>query len=212
MTELRRKILDASIQLVAAQGVRALSFREVSRLANVSHQAPYHYFADHFAILRAIAQEGFAVLGGSMAEAAARHPDDSLAALNAAGLAYVDFALAHLGHFRVMFQRSLVDIHDPKAPLVEGAATFGVVVRLAAAAHADGYGRRLSADRLAVVCWSLVHGVATLVTEGILAGRVATGAKTPEATAHQVVAGLTALVGGERPRRPRKGRRPRRKA
>lgn len=208
MTDLRRQILDASIRLVAAQGVRALSFREVARSAGVSHQAPYHHFADHFAILRAIAQEGFALLARSMAAAAERHPGDTLAALNACGIAYVDFAIEHLGHFRVMFQRSLVDVHDPTAPLVEGEAAFDVVLRLAAAAHADGYGRGLSSERLALVCWSLVHGIATLVTEGILATKRGQIAIAPEAVARQVVTGLTALVNtdgvrGKRRRRPR---------
>ncbi len=42
----RRRILDASIALVAEQGVRAVSFREVARRAGVSHQTPHHHLLD----------------------------------------------------------------------------------------------------------------------------------------------------------------------
>ena len=71
MTDTRKAILDATLELVAEQGVRAVSFREVARRAGVSHQTPYHHFGDHLGILRAIAAEGFETLNAAM-DAAAR--------------------------------------------------------------------------------------------------------------------------------------------
>ena len=166
MSELRRQILDASVALVAEKGVRALSFREVARRAGVSHQAPYHHFGDHRGILQAIALEGFAGLTEAMRAAAKEHADP-LDALTAAGVAYVGFARTHVGHVRVMFDSALVQA-EVDAPPAEAHGTHEMLVTLATAAHAAGYGASMSIDALAHLCWSTVHGLATLLVEGVL--------------------------------------------
>lgn len=167
MSDTRRRILDASINLVAEQGVRAVSFREVARRAGVSHQAPYHYFGRHQAILRAIAAEGFATLADAM-DAASRDEADGIVALVAAGVAYVRFALDRPGHFRVMFDRSLVELEVTEPPLEDAVRTRAVLEGLAGRAHAQGHGRGLSAATLSDLCWSVVHGLATLMAEDLL--------------------------------------------
>ena len=198
MSGLRQKILDASVTLVEEQGVRAVSFREVARRAGVSHQAPYHHFGNHHGILRAIAQEGFAGLGQAMNLAADRAGDDPLRALTDAGVAYVNFARSHAGHFRVMFQRALVDLRNEEAPIEEAEATHATLVRLADAAHAAGYGAQLTADSLAHLCWSTVHGISVLLVEGVLADKAELTEADEDALVEQVVRGLSALLGVDR--------------
>ena len=65
-TDLRQKVLKASLALIEEGGLDRLSMREVARKAGVSHQAPYHYFDDREAILAALAGEGFSKLGQSL--------------------------------------------------------------------------------------------------------------------------------------------------
>lgn len=193
MTDARRAILDASLALIAEQGVRAVSFREVARRAGVSHQTPYHHFGDHHGILRAIAVEGFSGLTAAMREAAEAE-EDSMDALHASGVAYVRFARDHVGHFRVMFQGALVDVHDPSAPMPEARDTSDTLGRLAAAAHADGYGGGLDVDELARLCWTTVHGLASLVAERVLAGK-GLSSSDEEAIVESTVASLSRLLG-----------------
>lgn len=191
---LRRKVLDASIALVAEQGVRAVSFREVARRAGVSHQTPYHHFGDHRGILRAIAREGFAALSKAMRDASTAAGHDPVDGLTAAGIAYVTFARDHLGHFRVMFQRALVDVHDPDAPMPEAEATYATVVRLCTEAHEAGHGRGLSVETLTATAWSLVHGLATLMTEGVLARKHDATGPASDLLIDEVVRGLGRLL------------------
>ena len=54
-TDLRQKVLQASLALIEEGGLDRLSMREVARKSGVSHQAPYYYFGDREAILAAIA-------------------------------------------------------------------------------------------------------------------------------------------------------------
>lgn len=169
----RRKILDASIELVAEQGVRAVSFREVARRAGVSHQTPYHHFGDHIGILREIAREGFGHLAAAMNDAAAK-TNDPKKALTDAGIAYVRFARSHVGHFRVMFQTTMLQEHAPSGssseagPLPEAQHTYETLMRFAAAAHKAGAGRGLSVETIGHLAWSTVHGLSLLIIEGAL--------------------------------------------
>ena len=183
----RRRILDASVALVAEQGVRAVSFREVARRAGVSHQTPYHHFGDHHGILREIAREGFASLAAAMQSAADKERDPQRA-LNAAGVAYVTFALAHVGHFRVMFQTT----NEPDRQLPEGQETYATLVRLATAAHRAGAGTGLSVDTICHLAWSTVHGLANLLIEGILQPKLLD--KDADALVRQTIGALTRLL------------------
>src|SRR5205814_2543102 len=94
-TDLRQKVLRASLALIEEGGLDGLSMREVARKSGVSHQAPYHYFGDREAILAAIAGEGFSKLGESFLRAVARAGPEPAKALEAIGRAYLAFALRH---------------------------------------------------------------------------------------------------------------------
>jgi AcrR family transcriptional regulator len=60
--DLRRAILDAAVESISAHGSTALSLREVSRRAGVSHAAPIHHFGDKAGVLTALAAEGYELL------------------------------------------------------------------------------------------------------------------------------------------------------
>src|SRR5512134_1992933 len=72
-TDLRQKVLDASLALIEEGGLDRVSMREAARKAGVSHQAPYHYFEDREAILAAIATEGFGMLQQELSRSLAKH-------------------------------------------------------------------------------------------------------------------------------------------
>ncbi len=203
MTDSRRKILDASAALVEERGVRAVSFREVARRAGVSHQAPYHHFGNYQGILRAIAKEGFTQLAAAMQTAADEGGDDPLDRLCSAGVAYVTFARQRAGHFRVMFQQTLVDVHDDEEPVDEAGDAHQTLLALAEAVHASGYCPSMTHDEIANLCWSCAHGVATLLVEGVLAKKVPMNDEVESAITEGVVGALTALMNDTKKRTKR---------
>ena len=169
--DLRERVLAASIQLIEAEGLSALSMREVARRAGVSHQAPYNHFADRETILGAIAEQGFVMLGDRMARArdAGGAPHDVIAAI---GRAYVEFAVAHPAHFRVMFRPELVDIENCPGAKEEGDRTFGVVTEVVHQAVLAGLPPFPSEEAIVTMCWSLGHGLACLILDGPLARKL----------------------------------------
>jgi AcrR family transcriptional regulator len=177
--DVRREILETSLALIEEEGLAALSLREVARRAGLSHQAPYHHFADREAILAALAEEGFASLATAMEEGTAAHTDP-VARLAAAGRAYITFALTHPGHFRLMFRSELVDVGRHPAALEAGARAYQVLVDGVAGCVAAGRSGGLDADALVRLCWSLVHGAAGLLLDGPPASAVGEGQRSAD--------------------------------
>jgi len=198
MTDTRRAVLDAAVALIAAQGHAALSFREVARRAGVSHQAPYHHFGDREGILAAIAEEAFRGLAEAL-EATAALP--AAARLEASGLAYVRWALAHPGHYRTLFRPDLVDADAHEGLRRESARAFAFLERLVAALHAAGHATWRDPGILLALIWSTVHGVVSLVLDGPLPPP----GRDPDKLGAAVVRSLSELIvrdGGPSAQRP----------
>ncbi len=190
-SDLRARILQASVALIEGEGLGALSMREVARRAGVSHQAPYHHFADREAILGAIAEEGFRVLRAALERAVARDGGRRSAAdcLAACGQAYVEFACAHPAHFRVMFRPELVNLENCPGARAEGDGAFGCLTRMVHAAVEQGLPAEPSEDALIVLAWSVAHGLACLILDGPLAK------KLPGAERGAQIRGVTGAFG-----------------
>jgi AcrR family transcriptional regulator len=164
----RERIIAASTELIEEQGLSSLSMREVARRAGVSHQAPYYYFADREAILGAIAEQGFRMLGEYVVRSAPEGVGCERAAVIAAGRAYLEFALEHRAHFRVMFRPELVSAERNPNVLGEGVRACDQFYQIVCRAVEAGMPARPSVDALFLLCWSVGHGLACLVLDGPL--------------------------------------------
>lgn len=149
--DLRAVILGEAARLVAERGADGVSLRELARSAGVSHAAPAHHFTDRRGLFTALATQGFRLLAEALADARGHFTD--------AALAYVRFAIEHSGHYRVMFDRSLLDAADAELAAAEAAAgaelSRGVATLRDPQARADPGAAQLAA-------WSLVHGFSML--------------------------------------------------
>ncbi|WP_448315206.1 TetR/AcrR family transcriptional regulator [Streptomyces sp. CO7] len=149
--DLRRAIMSAALEAIAAEGPAALSLRDLARRAGVSHAAPAHHFKDRTGLLTAIAAEGHELLADAL-----RRADD----LREAGVRYVRFAREHPAHFQVMFSPQLLRPEDVE--LVTAQALSGAALRDAVAGVPDR-DRGVEARLAGVAAWSLAHGFATLL-------------------------------------------------
>ncbi|MEV7886083.1 TetR/AcrR family transcriptional regulator [Streptomyces sp. NPDC002817] len=156
--DLRRAVLTAALDVIAADGPSALSLRDLARRAGVSHAAPAHHFGDRTGLLTAIAAEGFGLLATALREA----PD-----LKEAGVHYVRFAREHPAHFQVMFSPGLLRADDLE--LTTARTLAGDALREAVSGvDPEGVEPRLAG----VAAWSLAHGFATLLLGHNLDGPV----------------------------------------
>jgi AcrR family transcriptional regulator len=165
--ELRRTLLDVSIDVIDRRGVDALNLRELAARAGVSSGAPYHHFADREALLSALAEEGFGYLEAAMIRERNAAADDASSRLAALGRAYVSFATTRRGYFRVMFRG------DPRsADLVQARPrTFQILCAAIRDCQRSGVAPAGDWQPLVLTAWSTVHGLATLWIDGALPKR-----------------------------------------
>jgi AcrR family transcriptional regulator len=161
---LRQALVDAALELIADKGARAFTLREAARRAGVSHTAPYRHFADREALLAAVAEEGFRELGARMRAAGAAVADPA-AGFAAEGLAYVRFAVEKPSHFRVMFGGFIADPHGYPALARAGAEAYRQLVDGVRAGQDAGLIRAGDPEELALLPWSVVHGLAALLID-----------------------------------------------
>ena len=154
--DLRAQLIAAVRDLVETHGPDGFSVAEAARRAGVSSAAPYKHFKDRPEILRGVVSEAMDRLRLVMQAAAASHPTGSLEAVAAIGLAYVDFARAEPGVFRLVF--SLTEGHEDAPELqTKGEGCFGVLVQ-AVAACLDLPPGNPDVQRRSYMLWSFVHG------------------------------------------------------
>lgn len=193
-TDLREKVLEASLALIEEGGLDRLSLREVARKAGVSHQAPYHYFTDREGILAALAGDGFSKLEQALVRAGAEAGSEPAKAVEAMGRAYVAFALGNPGYFQAMFRADAVPLDRyPDARKREDDA-FGTLVEGIDRALADQPAETRRAT--AIAAWAMVHGLATLILEGSFTRKLGVPKSRQRAMADEVIGTFARLIGG----------------
>lgn len=158
---LRQALIDASLELLDAEGAEGVTIRAAARKAGVSHAAPANHFPDRRALLTAVAAQCFA----GLIVAAQSMRDDAGSPARARLLGFVDgyvrWALAHPDRYRLMWRMDLLDAREPELlALVDGLyeEVTQMVLALESAA-AD------SATRV-IALSSLVHGYALMRIDG----------------------------------------------
>ncbi len=157
--DLRNALINAGLEILAQEGINALSLRKVARRAGVSHAAPYRHFADKEALIAAIAEEGYQKLAQQMEQAAAQFPDKPHTQFLETGWAYVQFALENPDHLRVMFGG-----FSENCALDTG-SSFDLLVNAIQADQEAGSIAPGDPLQLALAVWSMVHGLAILLIE-----------------------------------------------
>ncbi len=155
---LRTDLLVAAADLIGAHGeMESVSLRAVAREAGVSPTAVYRHFDDHVELLRGAVDHCWSTFYEQL-RTANDSSDDPFVAFRAMGDAYIAYALAHPGQYRVLFSNK-VDLGDGDAP--GGLAAFQLLVDAVARMLA-----RLGDDRdpffVAVQVHTWMHGIVDL--------------------------------------------------
>jgi AcrR family transcriptional regulator len=174
---LREALLSAALKLISEVGPTAFTLREVARRAGVSHNAPYRHFRDRDEVIAAVSTQGYAELTRAMLDAAEEEAG-ALARLRGAGLAYVNFALRRPEHFTAMFDTPPSKPEDKlcfnpskmksKYPQAAEAAeqSFRTLMNFVAACQQEGVLPAGDTKQIALLAWSIVHGIAKLGITG----------------------------------------------
>jgi AcrR family transcriptional regulator len=165
--DLRRALLDEALRTIQTHGVEHLTLRTVGERLGVSRSALYRHFADKQALLATVGKEGFRMLRHAVSDAWERNGRGRVG-LEAMARAYVQFAVAHPSHYRVMFGGFIESAAKDDHFVAEATAAFQVLVDALVEQQNAGDIRRDDPVLMARFVWALVHGTAMLVIDGQL--------------------------------------------
>ena len=166
---LRDALLDEALRTIEKHGVDQLTLRTVGGRLGVSRSALYRHFADKQALLAAVGSEGFRLPRQAVADAWEQN-GGGRTGFEAMAKAYVQFAVAHPSHYRVMFGGFIESAAKDDAFIGEAKAAFQVLVDALIEQQNTGDIRRDEPVLMARYVWALVHGIAMLVIDGQVSG------------------------------------------
>ncbi len=157
--DLRSALIEEGLKRLSEGQADDISLRELARNVGVSATAVYRHFPDKAALLGALAAVGDERLSEAFATAMAK-VKPGREAFNAMGRAYVRFALANPSLFRMMMSPASGKAHQSSSRgrqmLVEGIQEMS-----------GGRIDKAQAEILGLRAWSIVHGLAMLMLDGL---------------------------------------------
>jgi AcrR family transcriptional regulator len=165
--DLRRSLMTAAANLLAESGPAALTARKVATAAGTSTMSVYSRFGSMEVLVRAVVDEGFAVLERELL--AVPTTEDPLRDVAAQTAAYLRFAGENAVLYAVMFGTVPLGRFRPVTPEELQTGRRETLDRIAAnlgrAVEAGRFRPAPTAD-LAFIWWSAVHGYAMLESSG----------------------------------------------
>jgi AcrR family transcriptional regulator len=163
--ELRKKILDSARDLFVARGYDGVTLRGIADAIEYAPGTIYSHFKDKDALIQALCLADFEAFETNFPRATL--PADPLDAIREIGKAYIQFALSHPNHYRLMFMNRIPVEPPPEAlekrgdPARDGYALLRQTVQRAIDADRFRHEFR-DPDLLAQTLWAGVHGMASL--------------------------------------------------
>jgi AcrR family transcriptional regulator len=165
LEDFRDRLSNVAAGLFAARGREGFTMRDLAGKLGVSAMTPYRYFRDKDAILAAIRARAFNRFAAALEEACSR-PGDAPSRAQAAGEAYIRFALEDPTSYKLMFDLSQDDAKYPE--LAEAAAR----ARLTLTRHINPLVEQGllegDPDLIGHVFWTVLHGALMLKFAGKL--------------------------------------------
>jgi AcrR family transcriptional regulator len=179
--DLPNALADAATELARSGGPEAVVLREAARRVGVSAAAAYRHFASHCELLQEVRDRAIAALGDALQEGldgGERLPDPAAEALRRyrnVSLAYIDFALANPGLFHAAFVNHSPFCREKSLPgdikeRIAASRPYQIVSQALDELVAVGLLDPARREMAPIAGWASVHGLATLLLDGPLAG------------------------------------------
>lgn len=163
--DLKNALIQAGVEILARDGIGALSLRSVAREAGVSHSAPYAHFSDKQALIAAISTEGFHRLYSQLEAASAPLKSQPTKQITACARAYFDFAVQERDIFNIMFSGVLEQEKAYPEFVAISKATSALLANIVSSCQQAGIFPSGRTDLLAVAIWGQLHGIVSLALE-----------------------------------------------
>lgn len=169
--DLRRKLIDATRDMIGDGGVEAVSLRKLAARVGVSRTAAYHYFKDKNTLLCTLAEDGFRLWQKEMDKIFQDESRPRADRYRGYIRWYMAYALENAEYYDLMFGRAIWKQNTATDSLKAIAyEVFQKQVEMTRKYQDYGFlPAQENSLRLAQVNWGTLHGLARLMIDGIYA-------------------------------------------
>jgi AcrR family transcriptional regulator len=161
-------LIAATVQIVEERGAEHVSVREAAKRAGVSPGAPFRHFRSKTALLTAVAEQAMDRLAEAVAKAQSRVDGaNPVAAFEAIGQGYLEWAIANPTHFQIISSRTLIDFDASDNLRDQNEAIRRKMFDLLTQAQQQGQlAPNADFDHLVLAARALVYGLARMAIDG----------------------------------------------
>lgn len=165
--DLKEACIEAAREVIAEQGVEALSLRDVARRLNISHQAPYRHFASRDYLLAEIMRRCFADFAGYLDQRSGGVGTG--ADLDGMGEAYLAYAEQKPLEYRLMFGTPWPEPAEHPELVKHAVHAFDILRNGLRSMEPPGAARpQAEIDLDAMFIWSALHGAASISQANVM--------------------------------------------
>lgn len=161
--DLRRALLEATLEIIDRDGLEAVSLRSVARQLGVSEAAPYHHFANKKDLLALLAADSYRAFGERLTRAMGSAGLDRFERMRVLIRTYIEYGLENRGRYRLMFGEHMLGLGDYMR--AEGYDLGPSTRQMLKEVVTDCVGHDQDAETVENVLWALSHGITTLINE-----------------------------------------------
>ncbi len=163
---LREEILRVSLDILQADGVEAITMREIAQRIGVSHSAAYRHFKGKDALLAAIAQHGYEQLTAHLRAVYDAVDVEAGERFRQMGVAYITYAVRNPEVYRLMYGSNAIDRRSTPSLRAAARALAREVLQMIQLCQQRGSLKQQSPRQVSHAVWSISHGAAMLVIDG----------------------------------------------
>ncbi len=168
--DIKALVLKNSKQLFLKYGYANVTMRRIAEAIGFSPAAIYLYFQTKDEIFYMLRSEGMHIMHIAMQKAVSAAGPAPFDRLKAIGRAYVHFAMANKEYYDLMFMMqdpsTLLDGCDYDAYKDED--TYNLLKSIVQDCINDGHFKGSDVETGAFTCWSMVHGMSSLIIRNIM--------------------------------------------
>jgi AcrR family transcriptional regulator len=163
--DLKEACVRAAREVIAEQGIEALSMRDVARKLGISHQAPYRHFESRDHLLAEIMRRCFVDFAEHLDR---RKPSDGNGDHEDMGSAYLAYAAQKPLEYRLMFGTPWPEPARHPELVKYAVHAFDILRNSQRAKYGDLPTHYAKADLDALFIWSTLHGMASIMQANVM--------------------------------------------
>ena len=165
--DLKRALLDATLELIDAETVSGVTIRAVAKATNVSHAAPIKHYRDRRQLLTAAANVVFAEIVELAHQRLTTSEQPARERLISTAYVLYEYALEHPNRYEFIWRSDLIDHSNADLLTTMNTLYYGYSIQ----GDESALERDFDHDTLAVMIWSMVHGYVDLRMKGMFEER-----------------------------------------